>query len=214
MRPITKGEAPECLLKWIEEQCNARQTTDYYAFDQGKKLKEHLLDEQFGLCAYTGRLVVASQVSVEHIKPYSKCRNEKAANGLMVGEDVDHMNMVATHRTYAPNEYGEALRGNWFNANYISPLEHDCGTHFSFELDGNIASNTLRGQAMIAKLRLDHPKLVEERRAAIDSAVDDLANSLDELGSISNFIAHTLIPVGRQLPTFVFVLESALLKLE
>lgn len=222
MRPIVKNNPPACLTNWISGQCEANESTDYYDFTQVPQLKQDLLLEQFGLCAYTGRAVVDWQVTVEHLKPYSICKQEKETANLQVGEDVDYGNLVATHRVYIDkpvtptnglypdNLYGEAVRGNWFDANYISPLEPTCGLHFTFDLNGCIESTSDRGAAMVSNLRLDHPRLTEDRCAAIDAAVEQLSAELDDLGSIAAFLAKACAVVADKLPSFSFVLESAL----
>lgn len=224
MRPIVKNAIPSCLADWISGQCKANLTTDYYAFDNALQLKRDLLLEQFGLCAYTGRAVVDWQVTVEHLKPYSMCKQEKEAAGQQVGEDVDYDNLVATYKVYIDkpvtptnghypdNLYGEAVRGNWFDADYVSPLEETCGSHFNFDLNGGIESTSTRGEAMVTNLRLDHPRLTEDRRAAIDATLDDLADELNGGGSVETFLAKVCTVVADKLPSFSFVLESALLQ--
>lgn len=222
MRPIAKNGPPACLTGWISGQCNANLSTDYYAFNQVPQLKQELLLEQYGLCAYTGRAVVDWQVTVEHLKPYSVCKQEKESASLQVGEDVSYDNLVATHRVYIDkpvtptngqypdNLYGEAVRGNWFDANYISPLEPACGSHFVFDLNGGIASTSARGAAMVSNLRLDHPRLTEDRCAAINAAVEQLYAEWDDHGSIAAFLAKACTVEADRLPSFSFVLESAL----
>lgn len=226
MRPVVKTGSPACLSDWIAAQIEAGASIDYYSFTNGKELKEYLLTEQFGLCAYTGRAVQTWQTTIEHIKPYSICRNELNASLQTVGDDVAYENLLATHKAYIDkplkppygdypdNLYGEAVRGDWYDTDYISPLEPDCHTHFSFDLNGHIASETVRGTAMIRNLRLNHPRLTEDRGAAIDEAVIQFASFLDFGGSIRDFIDLISTPVSNRLPSFIFAIDSALLKFE
>ncbi len=211
MRYVVKKSAPGELVAWVQEKVKLGERADYrLGIPDAPGIRQSALREQYGLCVYTGRAI--TECTLEHIKPYSVCKAEWDDANL-AGEDVDWNNLVGAYKTYEEPHFGESIRDNWYDQDYISPLERDCGSHFTFEVDGSIDSTSARGAAMISKLRLDEGRLTEERRAAIDVAVVELSDHWDTHRSITNFLANYCSVHAGKLPSFAFVLESALPKL-
>lgn len=216
MRPIAKANGPKCLADWLEIQAREGLTTAYANFPEKSPLREHLIEEQAGLCAYTGRQISPSDSCVEHLKPQSLCRTEKEESGTVVGDDVNHLNMVAAFKASGRKKdlYGEACRQNWYGPKYVSPVEDGCGLHFDFDLNGTITGVTPQGEEMISRLKLDHRILNEDRQAAILKATDSLMPLLQLGYSLEQFLTIFSQPVHGRLPAFAFVIEKALPKLQ
>lgn len=208
MKCIVKREAPSELLAWVEQKLTLGERADFRLGIPGaESLRRAALREQYGLCAYTGRAI--TDCTLEHIKPYTICKSEWIDDQL-AGEDVSWDNLVGAFKTYQEPHYGESIRADWYDENYISPLEPDCDLHFTFDLNGCIGSTSARGASMIVHLQLNHSRLNEDRLAAINAAIEQLVAEFEDHGSIAAFLSNACAIVGDKLPSFSFVLESAL----
>lgn len=171
MRQISKGPEPAPLADWKAENHGL---VNYSYASLGavhrQAIRASLVGEQRGLCAYTGRRIEDGSCHIEHLRPQSHCVN---------GEDLDFGNLVAA--VPAPNTptlpYGAHKKDNWPSLaeepSFVSPLSEGCEGRFEFDLRGHVASapGDAAASTTIDRLALDHPQLVELRKAAIDATL-------------------------------------------
>lgn len=171
MRQIQKNSEPHSLTQFRA----AFQSDPNFGYglidtDLRGEIRRALVLEQRSICAYTGRRIDEHSCHIEHLKPQVHCRN---------GEDVLYSNMVAC--VPAPNAprlpYGAHRKGSWPDPAqtpfFVSPL-HSCEARFSFTIRGEIQVANNSDQAAretIARLGLDHSRLTQLRKAAIDATL-------------------------------------------
>jgi uncharacterized protein (TIGR02646 family) len=172
MRHIQKKNEPQSLTEWRAAHRNDP-NFGYLLIEASlrREIRQALVDEQGGLCAYTGRRIDEASCHIEHPKPQAHCTN---------GEDVSFANMLAC--VPAPNvpslPYGAHKKGSWPDATeeapFVSPLRPGCEERFSFTLNGEIrASNPTDAAAKktIDQLGLNHALMKQLRKAAIDATL-------------------------------------------
>lgn len=167
MRKIVKTHAPAELNTWCEANRVHNHTyTDMLGTEAHQKLKEKLLKEQGGLCAYTGRVIDNQTSHVEHLKPQTVCDE---------WEDVEYRNVVACFPADGGDKshgYGAPIKGGWWNEeSFVSPLSEDCERRFRFSWSGHIYPRPEDHQAAketIDVLRLDEEALQLLRKSRID----------------------------------------------
>jgi uncharacterized protein (TIGR02646 family) len=144
---------------------------DRYNFPK-TAVRQSLLAEQGGICAYTMIRIDDSCCHIEHLKPQKICRDEGN-----LAQTADYKNMVACY----PKEHvaGEPLvpfgaiyrQSKWDSSKFISPLSGNCEAAFQFRMSGEVdarpASNG-NAQWMIQTLGLGVRELSALRRAAIE----------------------------------------------
>lgn len=180
MKTIVKGEEPQAILDW--KKLENPDWTPSYALLSGR-LKQLLLDalmkEQGFICCYCESKLVQGDCHVEHFQPQS----DPAV------KDLDYQNLHASClnrlKKGDPRHCGN-LKGNWFHREHlISPQSPDCQTRFSFLGNGAIIPATqddIVAQETIKQLGLDIAKLSRNRKAVIDTFLDeDLADDEIEL---------------------------------
>ena len=190
MRYIPKPQespAAECIRGFMNAQMAGRAEgksweetpVDYVHFTRGPELKKLLVEEQKGLCAYTGvgldeRLAArrpTNQVPprtdywftphIEHIKPQRQCREELVEQDRVVGqdagEDLAYSNLVAALQVSgtAEEHFGAAHRGA--KPIPIPPTDPACRTAFLYVESGDILGLSDIAWGTIENLRLDHP---------------------------------------------------------
>ncbi|WP_425616370.1 hypothetical protein NA78x_000016 [Anatilimnocola sp. NA78] len=151
-------------------------------------MRAELIEEQFGLCGYTGAPVderlsgfndsnLAFQAHIEHVKPRRVCQTEleerkkrKDVYGRELCEDMDHRNLIAAlevkRKPPADAEiFGAAAHGDELLP--ITPLQPDCESFFRYGMNGEIVGNGDDAASTIRLLRLDHATLTSWRRGAI-----------------------------------------------
>ncbi|MEI6177695.1 MAG: hypothetical protein WCS43_12460 [Verrucomicrobiota bacterium] len=202
MRYIPKhaGTAAEaCIQGFIEIQKHAcaegtpweSVKVDYGSFTRTPQLRQFLIEEQKGLCAYTGtaldnRLAQRRpnrmdpprddywfKPHIEHLKPEEYCREELERNGGIVGKDVGedmaYVNMVAAVEVAGTSSewFGASLRGT--KPLPVWPTRPECEQSFEYLESGRIVGLNDDADVTIANLGLDHATLEEWRRGAIRS---------------------------------------------
>ncbi|WP_242541141.1 retron system putative HNH endonuclease [Phormidium pseudopriestleyi] len=230
MKYIEKAQEPETLRSWFDNQYGKRLGCDYYDDFHGdikREVKDSLLREQGFICCYTGILIDANTSHVEHLKPYSIYRDQKNY------EDVNYFNLVAAYpgSNYdAQNDevnpvrkkrkknshkcpFGAHARDNWYEPhNFVTPLHRDCETRFKFYDSGKVEATNHQdsaAQKTIEKLVLNHQRLIDLRRIAIDEALFPLDIELDasDIQKIANGLYSQKDAEGK-FPQFCFVIEQ------
>ncbi|MDC6167283.1 hypothetical protein [Paucibacter sp. XJ19-41] len=182
MKQIQKGNECQAVTDWRTENATVPQNLVY---GRGgfpvEKVLEALLAEQGHLCAYTLKRIDLKAAHIEHLKPQRTCRAEDAqrelANVALSREDVAWYNLVACFpapNSPAPPGYGAVKKDKWWPdagaAGFVSPLDADCETRFSFGLNGEIApanAADLAAGETIKAIGLDDSRLMELRKRAI-----------------------------------------------
>ena len=127
-----------------------------------RKLREHNIGIQHGLCAYCCRSIDLESSLNEHIKPQG---NSKYANLSM-----EYDNIVACCKD---NKTCSASKGNKYDDQlFISPLSEDCESYFKYSDNGEVFSDTPAGEYTIGLLNLNSEKLRRARKATIKECND------------------------------------------
>ena len=172
MRHIQKRNEPQSLTQWRAAYQNDP-NFGYLLIEASlrREIRQALVAEQGGLCAYTGRRINEASCHIEHPKPQAHCMN---------GEDVSFANMLSC--VPAPNApglpYGAHKKGAWPDATeealFVSPLRPGCEERFSFTLNGEIKSSDPADAAAtktIDQLGLNHALMQQFRRAAVEATL-------------------------------------------
>ena len=166
MRRIVKTHAPQELIRWRKDNKDVNHGYgDLRGTNAHQALKEKLLAEQDGLCAYTGRAIESSSSHVEHLKPQNQCAE---------WEDVEYRNVVACFPANGgdvSHGYGAPVKANWWDEGlFVSPLSEDCERRFRFTWSGHVYPNPdghQQARETIRVLCLDNEGLRKLRRARI-----------------------------------------------
>lgn len=188
MRQITKYQEPQALTRWTNKHRDDPNfgydllRSDQVAIDA---VEASLLEEQRGLCAYTGLRIGRNGMHVEHRFP-QKADHTQPLTPDDRRESVEYQNLFACHP--APNAghpgFGALQKGNWparqERHRFVHPLLDGCGRRFRFNRDGTVVPKSLGDDAAretIDRLGLNHRILVEMRKSAISKTVRNRANS-------------------------------------
>ena len=170
MKYITKQQQPHELIAWTRARPETKDARDLaWGYDDmpsdvRQTVKASLVQEQGGLCCYTGRRVTAEKSHIEHLKPQTLCENH---------EDTDYTNMLAAHPASDSKrcEYGAHKKDDWYDEHLlVHPLRRNCEHRFRYKSNGKISpTNAADAGAVetISRLGLDHHELVELREQAI-----------------------------------------------
>jgi len=195
MRYLAKpadSKAAACIGDFVQAQLDGRASgipweelrLDYGHFSRAPQLRVLLIEEQKGLCAYTGvglddRLAARSpprddysfKPHIEHLKSQQQCRAELQAQGGLVGrdlgEDLAYANMVAAIEVAgtASEHFGAAYRGD--RPLPIIPTNPACSSGFMYAETGDVLGTGADANATIENLNLNHETLSGWRRSAI-----------------------------------------------
>jgi uncharacterized protein (TIGR02646 family) len=216
MRLIRKFAQPIELKRWRDAHRKGP-NFNYFEMTRDTKVRialvDRLLQEQGGLCAYTGiRVDNNDNFHFEHLKARAHCQN---------GEDSSYKNLVACYPkpiSGVSYEYGAIAKGQWPNYAipaqvrlFISPIDRHCITSFIYEDNGAISCDPTNTAAAttIERLALDHPTLTALRQRAIIGALRPLSKPLTLLQAqqLKKVVSR---PQNNRLPAFCFVLDQAL----
>ena len=171
MKYIRKGPSPRELREWFKPAEDGRRINRGYddmPTNVKNAVKERLLDEQGGLCCYTGMRVSLQNSHIEHFKPQKLCTDH---------EDVDYMNLLAAYPG-APTgrcRFGAHAKDDWYDDQLlVSPLHQRCETQFRFDESGTVIPADEQDAAAletIKRLCLNDSSLREIRKHAIDEAL-------------------------------------------
>lgn len=168
MKLIIKGVEPP---EWTEYRNTPG--TDYQSM---KCLRESLYIEQGGICAYCSRRLFdefsggVTTNKIEHLKARSTCTRD---------ERMQYSNMVLccsgiSGKDASPeNTHCDTHRGN--DVLSVSPLNKACIDSISYSRSGQISSsNPIWDKDINVTLNLNHPILVDNRKAAIKAVINVL----------------------------------------
>jgi uncharacterized protein (TIGR02646 family) len=191
MRRIVKGQEPEELRRWKEENAQIPENLKY---DRGnwptRAVKLQMLAEQGHLCAYTMQSIqTEDHCHIEHVVPQSQPNQAPYL-------DIDYNNLFACfpgdrlplewNRRYP---YGAQFKGGTYidEHNFVSPLQEDVERRFHYGPDGSIKASAgdAPAESSIRILYLDHPQLIELRKAAIDERILDAGLSAQDAEVLS-----------------------------
>jgi uncharacterized protein (TIGR02646 family) len=178
MRRIVKGQEPEELRRWKEDEVPQNLT---YANMPKTAVKRQMLAEQGYLCAYTMlRISTPDDCQIEHIVARSQ-------EPLL---QINYNNLLACTPSNRPGNrpqrgkcpFGaeEKDRTQVSENNFVSPLQEDVEHRFRYASDGSVVhvGNDGAAENTIRILRLDHEQLVDLRKAAIEERVLDADTGL------------------------------------
>ena len=189
MRQIEKGEMPEFLHEWLEQE--VPQNRKYKTFPHKSQLRGVLVAEQYGLCAYCLCRIEDSSATthIEHLRPQHLDRDNSA------GTQTDYKNVVAScpgdqdfegaqQDLEKPEEQLHCGHGKreWYDeALFVNPITSLADRAYTFGLDGSIqiasdltAAERAAAEESMKRLRLDSSLLHGSRQAAIQAVLTNL----------------------------------------
>jgi uncharacterized protein (TIGR02646 family) len=227
MRRIFKNQRPAVLDDFVAMQLAIEPVPvnlTYGSLTNKANLLQHLTEEQYGLCGYTGA-PVDERISglksengkatftnhIEHLKPQSVCRQEVEAQGYEYGrvlaDDLSYENMIAAVEvTGAKSEhFGAVLKANRLLP--LLPTHEGCEKQFQFsEVDGRVIGMSREADEAISILGLNHKTLANARLYALSSWFS--ADVIDSLDSVKDLMREVSTPKNGQLVEYAFVIEA------
>lgn len=160
MRKIDKTPEPDFWKEFKRKNPNVK----YQDLDKvnggeevRRRLREYMLTNQFYLCAYCCNQLDIDNSLNEHIKPQQAYPNNT----------MDYENLIVSCKNA---KTCGSLKDNNYNPNlFISPLDEDCESYFSFAPDGEIHIDNDKGEYTVDLLGLNSHKLKEARKAKYKS---------------------------------------------
>ena len=176
MRRIIKGPEPEELRRWKDENAQVPQNLTFANMPK-PGVKTQMLVEQGYICAYTmQQIATPDDCHIEHIVPQSQPGQDPllkiSYNNLLAcapGDAFGHRPEGGKCPFGAQEKGGAPVD----ESNFVSPLREDVENRFRYATDGSIGHlvNDRAAGSTISILRLDHPQLIDLRKAAIDERV-------------------------------------------
>lgn len=221
MRSICKGGEPRALIEWKRQ--NAA-TPDNLHYNGGgfprEAVRQSLLLEQCHLCGYTlKRLATAAECAehghdsghschIEHWVPQS--RGSAAST-------IDYQNMLACFppaHSKTSCDYGACYKANYDPtlAPLASPLVPNVERHFAYHESGQVQGLTAEGEDCILVLNLNHPVLVQARKAAVHGYLYPKNGKPLSAAAARRLVSEVMRPDGKQcLPAYCVAVASAAL---
>jgi uncharacterized protein (TIGR02646 family) len=171
---------------------------------------EALLEEQGYICCYCGRRVNTGESHIEHLVPRKLCR----------GRELDYTNMLASceggTRDSPPSEnHCGHRKDNWYESRlFVSPLDPDCESYFTFTTAGEILpvsdpARAKKAKETIRRLGLDISKLTRMRREALEPIIEGIDSLTADEGKFLLTQFNQRDTSGRYTP-FCFAIVSVL----
>jgi uncharacterized protein (TIGR02646 family) len=213
MKLIIKGEEPQELRRWKQENAESPQNLTYRNMPTDQ-VKHQMLSEQGSLCAYTMQRIEGTEdCHIEHIVPQNQPHQPS-------NFDINYTNMVTCFPGNKPSPekkwnpkypYGANRKGGTRidENNFVSPLRADVEQRFFYHADGSIsaAPDDIAANSSIRILKLDHDQLVELRKAAIEERVFD-DDSLTIEGTEALAMSIMEFNVAGRLPEFCLAVSQ------
>ena len=190
MKRSNKGSPPRSFLDWIKAEERVLSCKPEFG-DLKRPEKDHLrralLQEQGFLCTYCGRSL-ASDFSDSHIDHFWP---QAVFNGIDDPEDrrFSHDNLFQScgpsslpgmPEKFLKSTCGEA-KGDWYDEqDFVMPSEAECEDRFIYDGSGCIETKNPSDRAarnMIEVLKLDHPRLDNDRKKVIQDIEGDLLSN-------------------------------------
>lgn len=169
MRNIRKNHEPRCLT---QHRCRAH--ADYDNFDGKQELRNSLLSEQGGICAYCMQRIrsTVGSMKIEHWRCQGRYPSEQLVYGNLLGVCLGREGSPKTDQhcdTY--KEYVDFCRNPANSA-------HDVEAKIRYLGDGRIkADDEIFDREINEVLNLNHPLLVNNRKAVLESFKQSLAHA-------------------------------------
>lgn len=168
MKYICKGAEPAAFAQWkaINPQATYHDLSDRQfpgSVLAKTALKQALIAEQGEICCYCECRIQPNNSHIEHFKP--------KGNRLYAALQLDYSNLLAScgiRPLLGSDEHCGHKKGCDYTTDLVSPLETDCSSHFSYQLDGTIGHTDARGYISIRMLHLDSALLNRQRKSLID----------------------------------------------
>ncbi|GBU07309.1 hypothetical protein AwDysgo_06400 [Bacteroidales bacterium] len=180
MKHILKGREPIELSQW--KSSNPKLGYGDLQGEPKQKLKDSLIIEQKYICCYCECRISSHNSHIEHFKPKD---NAQFPQHQLVYNNL-HLSCVK-EPTGAFGEHCGHRKQNLYSKLLVSPIEEDCHTHFSYQLDGIIEAVDDRGTETINVMRLDSSLLNEKRKALIDFFIFDVEDT-DRENELTNHL--------------------------
>ena len=168
MRNIRKHHEPRCLA---QHRCQAH--ADYDNFNGKQELRDSLLSEQGGICAYCMQRIrsAVGGMKIEHWRCQDRYPREQLAYGNLLGVCLGGERCP---RTY---QHCDTYKGNAdLRKNPANPA-HNIEVMIRYRGDGIICSeDKVLEKELNEVLNLNHPRLVSNRKAVLDSFTQSLSN--------------------------------------
>jgi uncharacterized protein (TIGR02646 family) len=135
---------------------------------------------------YTETSITPENSHIDHVEPRS----------LFPDRTFDYQNLVAAYPQGNADddgrniEYGAHWKGSIPLA--VTPLMEGCHDHIRFLPSGKVAGLTSEGISTVQTLHLNHPRLVELRRAAINGVIEaggEVSLSADSNGRLPEYVS-------------------------
>jgi uncharacterized protein (TIGR02646 family) len=184
VRHIDNHKAPQALIDWVAQQKSlgynlhfdvlGRVSVAGVESDVKQAIKAQRLKDQGYLCAYTMVRISESDCHIEHIIP--RTLSNEAGHPE---ETVEYRNMVACFpldETEGKCPFGAHAREDRLLP--ITPMDPGCETRMRFQTNGRVeavnpsdSDIALITDPDVHLLRLNHPRLIDWRKAAIEGAI-------------------------------------------
>lgn len=180
MKRIIKGQEPEVLRQWKDENADVPQNLTYQNMPKAA-VKAQMLVEQGYLCGYTmQRIQTVDDCHIEHITPRSQAPHLT----------IDYNNLLACVPSDTPghrpaiNNFPYGAMKKWGTqvdeGTFVSPLQADVESRFRYVADGSVGAvaEDEAAESTITILALNHGQLIDLRKAAIEERVLDVDDPL------------------------------------
>lgn len=212
MRTITKkGDGTYALQKAHSQPpttCHAAETR-WHRFGYKAALPYRLLDEQYGLCAYSELRAEQEGLGfhIEHVRPKCQFPGDTFLYGNLVASALTDQDIGALPAV----EFfgGHAKRSSYDGNRFISCLDPDCPRFFAYLSTGHVVPALALGPQdrdkadyTIGLLNLNSPFLVTLRRQWWEDLDSLYQKHVDDDMSIYHLAAVDLLPVNDRLSRF------------
>ena len=152
---INKNNEPDWLIDFKKKNPKALYSSEEFS-SYRTKLRESLIHEQKGLCAYCCCKIGIDSSLNEHIEP------QNLKSGAKSKKTLDYNNLIASCKKNKGEITCGAAKGNEFDGSkFISPLNPSCEDAFKYLADGTVKGDDYT----INLLNLNASWLIEARRA-------------------------------------------------
>lgn len=168
---INKNSEPAWLIDFKKKNPKSLYSSDEFS-SYRTKLRETLIQEQKGLCAYCCCKINIDSSLNEHIEP------QNLKGGGKSKKTLDYNNLVASCKKIQSEQTCGAAKGNEYNeTKFISPLNPNCENVFKYLPDGTITGD----EYTINLLNLNASWLIEARRAVYKQLLSCNKKEIEEI---------------------------------